>query len=201
MRKLLHGVLAAGAAALLLALPVVTLPVWAASDPGQLVKNVTTQVVDISRTKSGASRDAAFREVLRNNFDLAHIARQVLGAHWNQLSEGQQARFLAALEAAEARAYGERLAKLAAQAVTIDNVVARPNGVSLVNAVFTQANGRTMKIEWEVHDDGRGPRIADLKVAGISMSQMKRSEFNSYIESNGGIVEPLVKELEARAAR
>ena len=43
MRNVFHGLLAAAAAALLLALPV-----WAAADPGQLVKNVTDQVVDIA---------------------------------------------------------------------------------------------------------------------------------------------------------
>ena len=196
MRKVFHALLAAAAAALVFALPV-----WAAADPGQFVKNVTGQLADIGRTKSGASRDAAVREVLRNNFDMAHMARVALGSHWAEASEPMRARFLAALEAAEARAYGDRLTRLAASDVTIDKVDARPNGVSMVKAVLTQANGQTTRIEWEVHDNGRGARIADLRVAGISMSQIKRSEFNLYIQSNGGQVEPLVKELEARAVR
>jgi phospholipid transport system substrate-binding protein len=196
MRRVFHGLLAAAAAAIVFALPV-----WAAPEPGQFVKNVTGQLADIARTKSGTSRDAAVREVLRNNFDLAHMARVALGSHWAGASEPLRARFLAALEAAEARAYGERLTKLAASDVTIDKVDARPNGVSMVKAVLTQANGSTTRIEWEVHDNGRGARIADLRVAGVSMSQIKRSEFNLYIQSNGGQVEPLVKELEARAAR
>lgn len=196
MRNVFRGLLAAAAAALLFAMPA-----GAANDPGQFVKNVTGQLADIARTKSGPSRDAAVREVLRNSFDLAHIARVALGSYWNQASEPQRARFLAALEAAEARAYGDRLAKLASCDVTIDKVDARPNGVSMVKAIFTQANGRTTRIEWEVHDNGRGARIADLKVAGVSMSQLKRSEFNFYIQGNGGQVEPLVQELEARASR
>jgi phospholipid transport system substrate-binding protein len=196
MHKVFSGLLAAAAAALLF-----VMPAWSAADPGQFVKNVTGQLADIARTKSGPSRDAAVREVLRNNFDLAHMARVALGSHWNEASEPMRARFLAALEAAEARAYGERLTKLATCDVTIDKVDMRPNGVSLVKAVFTQANGQTTRIEWEVHDTGRGARIADLKVAGVSMSQIKRSEFNLYIQSNGGQVEPLVKELEARAVR
>jgi len=177
------------------------MPAGAASDPGQFVRNVTGQLSDIARTKSGPSRDAAVREVLRNSFDLSHIARVALGNYWNQASEPQRARFLAALEAAEARAYGDRLAKLASCDVMIDKVDARPDGVSMVKAIFTQANGQTTRIEWEVHDNGRGARIADLKVAGISMSQLKRSEFNFYIQGNGGQVEPLVRELEARASR
>jgi phospholipid transport system substrate-binding protein len=200
MSKVFHGLLAAAAAALLFALPALT-PARAAADPGQFVKNVTGLLADIARTRSGPSRDAAVREVLRNNFDLGHMARVALGSHWAGASEPMRARFLAALEAAEARAYGERLTRLAASDVTIDKVDARPNGVSMVKAVLTQANGQTTRIEWEVHDNGRGARIADLRVAGISMSQIKRSEFNLYIQSNGGQVEPLVKELEARAAR
>jgi phospholipid transport system substrate-binding protein len=196
MRKVFGVLLAAGAAALLLAQSV-----WAASDPSQLVKSVTAQVIDIVKTKSGAPREAAFREVLRNNFDLPYMGRQALGTHWGEASAQQRARFLAALETAEARAYSERLGKLAAYTLTIDNVVARASGVWIVNALFTQASGQLIKLEWEVHDNGQGPRIADVKVAGVSMSQIKRSEFNSYIQNNGGTVEPLVQQLEARAAR
>jgi ABC-type transporter MlaC component len=52
-----------------------------------------------------------------------------------------------------------------------------------------------------VRDNGQGRRIADVKIAGVSMFLTKRSEFNSYILNSGGTVEPLVKELEVRAAR
>ncbi len=51
-----------------------------------------------------------------------------------------------------------------------------------------------------MRDNGQGPRIADIKVAGISMFQIKRLEFQSYIQATGGTVEPLVKALEVRAA-
>ena len=196
MRKFIHGLLAAGAAALMLAQPV-----WAASDPGQLVKSVTAQVTDIVKTKTGATREAAFREVLRNNFDLPYMGRQALGAHWNEASAQQRARFLAALETAEARAYSERLGKLAEYTLTIDKVIARASGVWIVNAFLSKPSGQLIKLEWEVHDGGQGPRIADVKVAGVSMSVTKRSEFNSYIQNSGGMVEPLVQQLEARAAR
>lgn len=196
MRKVSHVFLAAGTAALLFALPV-----WAAVDPSQLVKSVTAQVVDIVKTKTGATREAAFREVLRNDFDLPYMGRQALGTHWNEASEQQRARFLAALETAEVRAYSERLGMLGGFTLTIDKVVARPNSVWTVDSLLNQAGGRPIKLEWEVRDNGQGPRIADLKIAGVSMFLTKRSEFNSYIQNNGGTVEPLVKELEVRAAR
>jgi phospholipid transport system substrate-binding protein len=196
MRKVFGVLLAAGAAALLFALPV-----WAAADPSQLVKSVTAQVIDIVKTKTGATREAAFREVLRNDFDLPYMARLALGTHWNEASEQQRVRFLAALETAEVRAYSERLGKLAGYTLTIDKVDARPNGVWIVDSLLSQAGGQPIKLEWEVRDNGQGPRIADVKIAGVSMFLTKRAEFNSYILNTGGTVEPLVRELEIRAAR
>src|ERR1051325_4118018 len=82
MRKVFGGLLAAAAAALLF-----VMPAWSAADPGQFVKNVTGQLADIARTKSGTSRDAAVREVLRNNFDLAHMARVALGGKHDGTAE------------------------------------------------------------------------------------------------------------------
>jgi phospholipid transport system substrate-binding protein len=196
MRKISDVLLAAGAAALLFALPV-----WAAADPAQLVKSVTAHVIDIVKTKTGATREAAFREVLRNDFDLPYMGRLALGTHWNEASEQQRTRFLAALETAEVRAYSERLGKLAGFTLTIDKVVSQPNSVWIVDSFLGQASGQPIKVEWEVRDNGPGPRIADVKIAGVSMFLTKRSEFNSYILNTGGTVEPLVKELEVRAAR
>lgn len=194
MRKVLVVLLSAGVAGLLS-----MLSAGAAGDPGQLVQRVTTQAIDIATTKSGPPRDAAFREVLRNDFDLPHMARLVLGPYWNQASEQQRARFLSALEADEARSFGERLSKLGGYIVTIDKVVPQSNGLWIVDAVLSHAGGQSIRLGWDVHDNGQGPRIADIKVSGVSMSMIKRSEFNSYIEHNGGTVEPLVRELEVRA--
>jgi phospholipid transport system substrate-binding protein len=157
MHKVFGVLLAAGAAALLFALPV-----WAAADPSQLVKSVTAQVIDIVRTKTGATREAAFREILRHDFDLPYMARLALGIHWNEASEQQRARFLAALETAEVRAYSERLGMLAGFTLTIDKVVSRPNSVWIVDSLLSQAGGQLIKLEWEVHDNGQGPRIADV---------------------------------------
>ena len=162
---------------------------------------VTARVIDVVKTNIGASHEAAFREGLRNSFDWPYIGRLALGNHWNEASEQQRARFLAALETGEVRSYSERLGKLAGFTLTIAKVVSQPNGVWIVNSLLTHASGQSIKLEWEVRDNGQGPLITDVKIAGVSTSLTKRSEFNSYILKNGGTVEPLVEELEARAAR
>ena len=170
--------------------------------PGQAGTDiVTARVIGIVKTKTGASHEAAFREVLRNSFDLPYMARLVLGTHWNEASEQQRARILAALETADVRAFSERLGKLAECTLTIAKVVSRPNSVWIVDSVFSHTSGLSIKVEWEVRDNGQGPRITDVRIEGVSMLLTRRSAFNSYIRNNGGAVEPLVKELEVRVAR
>ena len=59
----------------------------------------------------------------------------------------------------------------------------------------------SLKLAWEVRDNGQGPRIVDVKVAGVSLFMTRRSEFNAVIQKSGGAIEPLVAQLEARAGR
>jgi len=167
---------------------------------GQASTHIATAPV-FGIVKTRTSDEAALREVLRKNFDLPYIGRLALGTHWHEATDQQRTRFLAAFETAEVLAFSERLDKLAECTLTITKVVSRPNRTWIVDSLFSHTSGLSIKVEWEVRDNGQGPRITDVRIAGVSMSLTKRSEFNSYIMNNGGSVEPLVKELEARAAR
>lgn len=194
MSKLFTVVVAAVAAAVLSAGGV-----CAAMDPGQPVRSVTEGVRQISSTTGGAAREAAIARVLHDNFDLGYMARAALGAHWNAANDDQRARFVAALEASEARAYTERLGQLANYDVTVDRVTTRADGGWTVDS---SASGGLMpiKLSWDVRDSGQGPRIVDVKVAGVSMFAVRQSEFSAYIRRTGSI-EPLVAALEAKAGR
>lgn len=198
MRKILGVLLAVGTTAALFVLPVSAAVL--ATDPAQLIQTVATQATEIVKSKTGADREVAMRELLRRDFDLPYIASAALGTHWNEASEQQRARFVTAVEASEAHAYSERLANSAGVAVIVGKATARPNGVWIVDSSLNLA-GQSIKLEWEVRDSGQGLRIADVRVAGVSMFMTKRADFNSYIQSHGGAVEPLVVALEARAAR
>jgi phospholipid transport system substrate-binding protein len=185
----------AAAAAVFAALPVVT-PALAA-DPAQLVQNTAQQVIDIIKTKTGAARQAAILGVLQSSFDMPAMARSALGTHWNQATESERARFLKAVATAEAKAYSERFGQYGGQTLTVGKVTPRANGVTIVDSRLNQTSGQPIKLEWEIRND----RITDVKVEGVSMVMTRRSDFNSYIQNNGGKVEPLVRELEARAAQ
>jgi phospholipid transport system substrate-binding protein len=195
-RRVVLG-LAAGAVAALLAVSP------AAADPaGDLIQSTAAEVIDIIKsTTPGAARQAAIQRVLQTRFDLPYMGQTALGANWNKTSEAQRVRFLKAAETAEARAYSERFGQYGGQTLVINKVTTRPNGVFVVDSRLNQSNGQPLKLEWEVRDAGQGLRITDVKIEGVSMVMTRRSDFNSYIQNNGGTVEPLINELEARAAR
>lgn len=182
--------LAAAVAASTIAFPAM------AEDPARLVENVAAQVIDIVKTRTGAARQAAVLQVLQTSFDLPYMGRSALGTHWNQATEEQRTRFLQAVATAEARAYSERFGQYAGQTLTLGKISTRPNGVIMVDSQLNQSTGQPIKLVWEV----RHNKITDVKVEGVSMVMTRRSDFNSYIQNNGGKVDALIAEMEKRAA-
>jgi phospholipid transport system substrate-binding protein len=198
--------LATGAAALALAGPGLAVmasgQAMAEQDPAaQVVQRAADQVIAAARANVGVAREAGIRRVLEAYFDLAYMGRQTLGNYWNQTTPEQRDRFLKANATAEARAYAERFGQYRGQTVTVGRVNTRGNGVSIVDSTLNQSDGAPVALLWEVRNEGRGPRIVDVKSEGVSMTMTRRGDFISYIRNHGGQVEPLIAELEARARR
>jgi phospholipid transport system substrate-binding protein len=169
----------------------------------ELIQRTAAQVIKLVETKSGEAREAAILRVLESDFDLAYMVRFALGTHWNQATPEQRARFLKVAANAEAHAYARRFSQYGGQTLTVDRAtpISRGQGVSLVDSKLNASDGEPVAIRWEVHSEGAGPRIVDVKVGGVSMAMTRRADFNSYIQAHGGQVEPLIDELEARAKR
>ena len=158
-------------------------------------------MIAAARASAGAPREAAIKRVLEAYFDLAYMGRSTLGSYWNQATPDQRERFLKASASAEARAYAERFGQYRGQTLTVGRINPRGSGVSVVDSKLNQSDGEPVAIQWEVRNEGQGPRIVDVKSEGVSMIMTRRGDFVSYIRNHGGQVEPLIDELEARAKR
>lgn len=186
--------LAAGAAMALAS------PAFANDAAADLIAATAAKVIDIVKTTTaGPARQSAIQQVMQASFDVPLMTQTALGTHWAKATPEQQARFVKATETAEAKAYSERFGQYAGQTLAIGKTISRPNGVTIVDSRLNQSNGQPIKLEWEVRQGAQGLRITDVKVEGVSMVMTRRSDFNSYIQTNGGKVQPLIDELEARA--
>ena len=172
-----------------------------ASDAAKFVEVLADKVVELVKSRTGAERQAGFQEIMQASFDLPYMGRSALGTHWGRASEEQRSRFLKAAESAESKAYSERFGSYAGQTMAIGKVSPRGGGVIMVESSINQSSGPPIRVEWELQDRGAGLRVTDVRVEGVSMVMTRRSDFNAYIQRNGGEVEVLIKELESRAAR
>jgi phospholipid transport system substrate-binding protein len=178
-------------------------PAFAADGPAAgLIEKTAAQVIELIKANPpGPAREAGIRQVLLTAFDLNYMGQQALGKYWSSTSPDQQQRYLKAAVNAEAHAYAERFGQYGGQTLTLGKVTTRPNGVTVVDSKLNQSNGQPINIQWEVRDGAQGPRITDVKIEGVSMVITRRTDFTSYIQNNGGKVEALIQELEARAQR
>ena len=177
-------------------------PAYAADGPAaQLIERASAEVIELIKTTQGPPREAGIRSVLERYFDLPYMGRAALATHWEATSPQQRDRFLKAVISAEARAYSQRFGQYGGQTLTITRVSARPNGASVVDSKLSQTSGQPIAIQWEVRDSGQGLRITDVKIEGVSMVMTRRSDFNSFVQNNGGKVDALINELEARSGR
>jgi len=138
-------------------------------------------------------RQARFRELFRNDFDLPGIGQFVLGRYWRTATPQEQQDFLGLFQEYLVRAYSARLGAYGGEPFRVTGE--RQNGEdTVVTSEIIRPNGNRIAVDWYLI--GRGPyKITDVYVAGVSMKVTQRDEFASVIQRNGGRVEALIAQL------
>jgi phospholipid transport system substrate-binding protein len=138
-------------------------------------------------------RQARFRELFRDDFDLPGIGQFVLGRYWRVATPQEQQDFLGLFQEYLVRAYSARLGAYGGEPFRVTGV--RPNGdETVVTSEIVRANGNRIAVDWYLI--GRGAyKITDVYVGGVSMKVTQRDEFASVIQRNGGRVEALIGQL------
>jgi len=138
-------------------------------------------------------RQARFRELFRDDFDLAGIGQFVLGRYWRVATPQEQQDFLGLFQEYLVRAYSARLGAYGGEPFRVTGV--RANGdETAVTSEIVRRNGGPIAVDWYLI--GRGPfKITDVYVGGVSMKVTQRDEFASVIQRNGGQVGALIAQL------
>lgn len=130
-------------------------------------------------------REAHFRGLLREGFDVRLIGRFVLGAHWRRASREQQRDYLELFSDYVLQVYATRLGRYAGATITV--VSERPAGAKdvIVRTRIDRPSGPPIEAEWRVRTTQNRYRIIDVMVEGVSMVITQRSEFSAVIQRNG----------------
>jgi phospholipid transport system substrate-binding protein len=184
--------------AMLIGAAATAVEVSASTNAADFIRGMATRAIGVLKETAGGDkqkREAEFRAIFRENFDIPAIGQFVLGIHWRNATEAQRAEFLKEFENYVVRTYAERLSEYSGEQLEVgraqeqgekryvDSVIRRPNGAPPI------------RIVWEVEKRSGGFKVVDLKIENVSMSQTQRSDFGSYVSQNGGKVDALIARL------
>lgn len=144
---------------------------------------------------SQSQKEAEFRKLLRDSFDMKTMGRFAMGNYWKAATDAQQGEYLKLFEDMVVEVYSARFNDYNGQ--DLDVREARPKGTNdtLVNSYIVDKSGQEFGVDWVVrHKDGRY-KIIDVVIEGVSMSITQRSDFSSVIQRGGGDVGVLIAHL------
>ena len=194
----MSGLRFVAALALALAAAPAALPARAADDAGGFITKLGDQTLALLRSKTGspAEREQEFDQIVDRSFDVARIARFVLGRYWAGASADERKQFAEAFERYMVGVYWQRFSAYSGETFRVTGERPDASGASTVTTEVDRPNGQApAKVEWSVTKEGDGYRIEDVSIEGISQALTYRQEFASIMERDGGKVAALTDEL------
>jgi phospholipid transport system substrate-binding protein len=188
--------------ALLLGVAAIAAPVpsRAADDPAGFISDLGQRTVQVLASKiSEGEREAQFRAIFDEGFDVPAISRFVLGNYWRIATEEQRRAFVTLFEAYVVHAYAVRFNEYSGQQLKVTSARAEGEDSALVQSLIAQPSGAPpLRVDWRVAKTDKGFKINDVVVEGVSMAVTQRQEFSSVIQRNGGEIDALLKLLRAK---
>lgn len=167
------------------------------------IKSLSDKAFAVLRDKSlkQADRDDKFRALLREGFALDVIGNAVLGRHRTTATPAQLDAFNAAFPDYVIRIYAARLTDFSDALISVTG--STPAGTRGDLSVKTTVTGKSLsqpvKADWRVRDiAGKGPKIIDLALEGVSMVATQRDEFDARIQAKG--IDALIADIKANKA-
>ena len=173
---------------------VLVLPAVAAQaqiDPNaaaRFIAALAEQAIAVLRTPGITleQREARFRQLLRDGFDIDFIARFVMGRHYHNLSPDQAVEYRQLFGEFVLKTYSRRLGGYAGQNFNVVGTRAAGERDVMVRTRIDQpSGGPPINCEWRVRATGGQHRIIDVMVEGVSMALTQRQEFASVVAGSG----------------
>ena len=149
----------------------------------ELSANAIAVLDDTSITQD--EREAQFRALLAEHFDLRYIGRLVLGRHRRTASQAQRARYDEIFPEYVLKIYANRLTERGDEEFVVDGTAPAGRRDIFVRTRIVRPDGPPVAADWRVRLNEETFRVVDLKVEGISMAITQRDEFAAKISSDG----------------
>ncbi len=140
-------------------------------------------------------RQARFRKIFRENFDLPTITRFVLGRYWSQATEAQRQEFQSLLEDYIVLANANRFKGYAGEMFEVNEVRLHGDEDAIVYTRIVRDTAAPVRVDWRVRRPNNGFKIIDVAVEGLSMVLTHRNEFSTVIQRSTNGIDGLIETL------
>ena len=171
--------------------------------PDVLVKNVTTEVVELItkdreiRSGSRAKLIAVIEQKVLPHFNFSAMTALAMGQSWNKATPEQKKRLIQEFRTLLVRTYASALAAYSEQRFDFRPLRARPTDTDVtVNVRVIQSGAQPVPIDYSMEKTAGGWKVYDVMVGGVSLVANYRTEFNATVREAG--IEGLIKNLQAK---
>jgi phospholipid transport system substrate-binding protein len=174
-----------------------------AQAPDVLVKNVTTEVVDlISKDKDIRAGDRGKLIQLNEakvlpHFNFQSMTALAMGASWNKASPEQKRQLTEEFKTLLVRTYASALAAYSEQRFEYRPLRAKPTDTDVtVQVRVIQSGAQPVPIDYSMEKTSGGWKVYDVMVGGVSLVANYRTEFNGTVRNSG--IDGLLKNLQSK---
>jgi len=171
--------------------------------PDVLVKNVTTEVVELI-TKDREIRSGNRGKLIEvieakvlPHFSFASMTSLAVGQSWNKATPDQKKRLIEEFKTLLVRTYASALAAYSDQRFDYRPLRAKPTDTDVtVQVRIMQSGAQPVPIDYSMEKTPSGWKVYDVMVGGVSLVANYRTEFNNMVREAG--IEGLIKNLQAK---
>jgi phospholipid transport system substrate-binding protein len=174
-----------------------------AAEQGRFVQELADEAIStLTRADiSAPARQQRFHALFAENVDFPAIARFVLGRYWRSASEGQRDEFIGLFRDLTVFTYTARLTEYSNEIFQVNEVRPASHGDTIVRSVIARpSGGPPLRLDWRIRPQGKGYKVVDLFVEGVSLSLTQRSQYSSVLSRNGGQLSDLLAALRKKVA-
>ena len=130
-------------------------------------------------------RKQELQNLLKEKFAMPFIAKIILGKEINKtISEEKFKKFANIFEVHIVNVYSSQLGTYKGQKFTVKNTEIKKKD-AFVYSTIASPDYPTTNIVWRVRDLGKGLKVIDMQVEGVSLLRTKRNDFKMVLDSQG----------------
>lgn len=177
-------------------------PAAAEGDPAAFVGNLGNQLQSVASIASPGERQAGFRQLFHQDFDVRGLGRFVLGRYWRVFTRPERRQFLCLFDVYVVLAYSDRLSQYAADGAVPKVIGSRPDphGV-IVSSRVERGAAQPINVDWRLKPTHHGGyKISDVVIGGLSLAANGRTELQGVVERNGGRPQSIIAVMRQQIA-